>query len=141
MRPRWLAFFTALILGSAAALPAARAADSDPANPDAAFVRILQKALASNDVRWFAEHMRYPVRWFGPHNQRRMIANADWVRSHWTSLIGPALRQEVLAQNPDDLFKNYQGIMIGPGLRNIWANVAMGDEPDHLMIVTINDDE
>ena len=31
--------------------------------------------------------------------------------------------------------------MIGPGLRNIWANVALDATPDHLMIVTINDDE
>ena len=131
-----------LLLAPAASGPStARAQDAGPINYDSAFVRMLQRALADNDARGFADHLRYPVRWFGPHNQRRMIPNAAWVRAHWTGLIGPELRREVLSQNPDDLFKNYQGIMIGPGLRNIWANVALDATPDHLMIVTINDDE
>ena len=132
------AIFLALML---AAPLAARAENEAPVDPNPGFVRALQKALADNDARWFSEHMRYPVRWFGPRKQHVMISGAQYVRSHWKGLIGPVLRNAIMAQDPENCFRNYQGTMIGAGLHNIWANAAFNAPASQLMIVTINDDE
>jgi len=47
----------------------------------------------------------------------------------------------VLKQNPDDYFKNYRGVIVGDGGRNIWLD-NYGDEaagiPTRFEIITIN---
>jgi len=50
----------------------------------------------------------------------------------------------VLKQNPDDDFKNYQGVMVGDGGRNIWLDND-GDEgagiPTRFEIITIDNSD
>ena len=50
----------------------------------------------------------------------------------------------MLKQNPDDDFKNYQGVMVGDGGRNIWLD-NYGDEgagiPTRFEIITIDNSD
>ena len=40
--------------------------------------------------------------------------------SHYATIIGPELKAAILAQDPETYLKNYQGLMVGEGSRNIW---------------------
>lgn len=84
---------------------------------DRIFLLDLQKALRTNDRGWLAEHMHYPSSYYGP--KFVMIKNKASFDSQYPLLIGPKLRAIVLAQDPDQLFRNQRGIMIGSD-PNIW---------------------
>ena len=131
-----MAVFAALMLLLAPSL--ARAAD-DP-TPDEAFVIALQKALRDNDKGWFAAHIHYPAKYFG---RRRVIirSRAAVLKNFKTLLGGEKLRANVLDQDPQKLFRNYQGIMIGQGSHNIWIDNFGKDDVVRYEIVTINDSE
>ena len=53
-------------------------------------------------------------------------------------LISDRLRAAVLAQEPDRVFKNWQGVMIGDGSNNMWARDARAGEATRYGIVMIN---
>ena len=59
-------------------------------------------------------------------------------------MIGPELKVNLLKQEPDKYFKNYQGVMLGDGGRNIWFD-DFGDEgagiPPRFEIITINNSD
>ena len=42
------------------------------------------------------------------------------VPGHYATIIGPELKAAILAQDPETYLKNYQGLMVGEGSRNIW---------------------
>ena len=50
----------------------------------------------------------------------------------------------MLKQNPDDYFKNYRGVIVGDGGRNIWLD-NYGDEavgiPTRFEIITIDNSD
>jgi len=48
------------------------------------------------------------------------------------------LRAAVLAQDPADVFKNSQGLMIGDGYYNIWVRDAGDGTTVNYQIITIN---
>ena len=79
---------------------------------------------------------------FGKTTQ--VIHSKDWFLKHYASVIGPELKANVLKQDPNDYFNNYQGVMIGDGCRNIWFD-NFGDEaagtPTRFEIITINDSD
>jgi hypothetical protein len=130
-----------LMLSPAIAASADDAADQS--SPDQTFLANLQKALRTNDANWLADHVHYPASYYGVKSGSKgtKIQNKAWFISHYPQLIGPKLRAVVLAQDPDQLFHNYQGIMIGSD-PNIWFN-NFGDGPDNIRyeIITINDAE
>ena len=51
------------------------------------------------------------------------------------------MKEAILAQDPDNYLKNYQGLMIGEGSHNIWLE-DFGDQgggiPSNYQIITIN---
>jgi len=103
------------------------------------FVADLQNALRANDKNWLAGHMRYPVRYYG---QRTMlIRNKAWLVKNYASVIGAKLRAAVLAQDPGNVFENWQGLMVGEGRFNIWLRNAGDGLDEHYEIITINDSE
>jgi hypothetical protein len=63
------------------------------------------------------------------------------VLKDYATVIGPELKANMLKQNPDDYFKNYRGVIVGDGGRNIWLD-NYGDEavgiPTRFEIITIN---
>lgn len=108
----------------------------DELPPKYAFVRDLQQALRKNDRGWIADHLHYPVRYNG--RVANVIRNRnDFVRNY-AGLVSDRLRAAVLAQEPDRVFENWQGIIIGDGGHNMWARDTEAGEAARYGIVTIN---
>ncbi len=123
-------------------LPGAMAqAQSEPA-PDAerAFVVSLQQAVGKDDKQWIAEHCAYPVR-VGLPGFAQAPDRASLIRRYGV-IFTPKLKAAILAQDPDQLFHNYQGTMVGAGATNIWIRSSdwngPSDKPDSFSIITIN---
>lgn len=111
------------------------AADEAPAKQ--AFVRDLQQALRKDDRGWIADHMQYPVQYHG--RVANVIRNRnDFVRNY-ARLISDRLRAALLAQQPDRVFENWQGVMIGDGDHNMWVRDEGSGGATRYAIVTIND--
>jgi hypothetical protein len=129
---------TGLLL-AALLLPPLSSTRADPVDPTPAFIAELQNAIRDDDKAWLADHLHLPVNYFGKTDQ--IIRSKDWFLRHYPTLIGPELKQNVLAQKPEEYFKNYQGVMIGDGGLNIWVE-DFGDEgagiPARFEIITIN---
>lgn len=132
VRPLLLAFLLLL------SVPAMQPADAQQQQPQKqAFVIDLQKALRANDQIWLADHMRFPVR----HNTSRkaLIRSKTAFLKNYSAIISAKLQADVLAQDPANVFENWQGMMIGSGSRNIWVREFGEGADKHYGIVTIND--
>ncbi len=98
---------------------AAQAADeAEIVIPETEIIVALQAAIRADDKAWFVAHLHFPVRYFG--KTKHVIRSKEWFLSHYDTIIGPELKARILAQDPDKYFKNYQGLMVGDGGRNIW---------------------
>jgi len=128
----------ALVLALLLALPL-RPALAEPLDPSPPFIIELQNAIRKDDKNWLADHLHLPVNYFGKTKQ--VIDSKEWFLKHCTTVIGPELKANVLKQDPNSYFKNYQGVMVGDGGRNIWLD-DFGDEgagvPARFGIITIN---
>ena len=73
-----------------------------------------------------------------------MIRSKAWFLNHYATVIGPELKATILAQDPEDYLKNYQGLMVGEGSHNIWLQ-DFGDPgagiPSNYEIITINNSD
>jgi hypothetical protein len=117
---RWLGVLVAAILLDLFVMHTARAQDDVP--PKWALVAALQKAIGADDKEWLAAHLHLPVHYYRAKTQ--VIRNRA---------------SAVLAQDPKQVFENWQGLMVGDGSRNIWVRSFGPDlEPKH-EIITIND--
>jgi hypothetical protein len=118
---------------------ATHAANVEDASSDRDFLLNLKKAIRTDDRDWLAGHMHYPASYYGP--KFIMIKNRASFDNQYPMLIGPKLRAIVLAQDPDQLFRDRHGIMIGSD-PNIWFyNFGNGPEDIRYEIITINDAE
>jgi len=128
----------ALVLALLLALPL-RPALAEPLDPTPPFVIELQNAIRNDDKDWLADHLHLPVNYFG--KTKEVIGSKDWFLKHYATVIGPELKANILKQDPETYFKNYQGVMVGDGGRNIWLD-DFGDEgagvPARFGIITIN---
>jgi hypothetical protein len=123
----------ALLCGSASA---AGATEEDvPARER--FVRELQQALRGNDKTWLADHVRYPLRYYGRKDS--LIRDRSAFMRRYSSIFSDRLKSIVLAQDPSSLFENWQGIMIGNG--QIWIRGSADHPHERFRIITINDFE
>ena len=131
-------FGAAIVLALLLASPL-RPASAEPVDPTPAFIAELQAAIRNDDKAWLADHLHLPVNYFGKTKQ--VISSKDWFLKHYATVIGPELKANVLKQDPNSYFKNYQGVMVGDGGRNIWLD-DFGDEgagvPASFEIITIN---
>ena len=102
-----------------------------------AFLAHLQQAVRQNDLAWLGAHLDYPVTIRGKH--RIVLKNRDAFAKLDPTLIGPRLRADILAQRPEDLSSNWQGMMIGSGQHNIWVRDASPDpsRPDYRVFAMI----
>jgi hypothetical protein len=99
----------------------------------------LQQAIRANDKNWLADHMRYPVRYFGRHET--LIRNKAAFVKNYDNVIGAKLRGAILAQDLNNVFENWQGMMVGEGSHNIWVRNSGDGSNERYQIVTINDSE
>jgi hypothetical protein len=100
-----------------------------------AMVIRVQHAVRDNDKAWLAAHTRYPLNYFGRH--KLVIRDLAAFLRNYSLLFGAALRSAVMAQEPESVFENWQGVMIGAGLYNIWIR-NNGDAARPYQIVAIN---
>jgi hypothetical protein len=107
--------------------------------PETELILAAQAAVRSGDKAWFVARLHLPVRYFGKKN--RTIQSKDWFLHHYADVIGPELKEAILAQDPEDYLKNYQGLMVGSGSRNIWFRDFGEDNTVRYEIVTINNSE
>jgi hypothetical protein len=135
MRALILAAASCLVLATATA----QAEDAGLKIPETEIILAMQTAVRADDRQWFAAHLHLPVRYYGKTNQT--IRTKDWFLRHYTTVIGPELKAAILAQDPETYLKNYQGLMVGEGSRNIWLE-DFGDPgagiPSSYEIITIN---
>jgi hypothetical protein len=135
MRSAALAVLGLILLGAVA-----RAENADV--PETKIILEMQTALRSDDRQWFAEHLHLPVRYYGKTKQT--IRSKNWFLQHYGAVIGPELKAAILAQDPQNYLKNYQGLMVGEGSRNIWLD-DFGDPgagvPSRYEIITINNSD
>ena len=118
----------------------ADAALAEPAsNPKSALVAELQGAVRTDDKAWLAAHLHYPVRYDGRKDE--LIRSKAWFNKHYAIVIGPELKAALLAQDPEDIFENWQGIMVGEGSRNIWLRNFGADTEPKYEIITINNSD
>ena len=105
--------------------------------PKFAFVRELQKAIRADDRAWLGDHIQYPLRRHG--RIATVIRNkSDFVRNYAT-IVSDRLRTAILAQEPDKVFENWQGVMVGDGSHNMWLRQSGEGDKLRYEIVTIND--
>lgn len=138
MRALVLASLSCLLLAPATAI----AEDADVQIPETEIILAMQAAVRTDDKHWFAEHLHLPVRYYGKTNQT--ISTKDWFLKHYATIIGAELKAAILAQDPETYLKNYQGLMVGEGSRNIWLE-DFGDPGSGVassyQIITINNSE
>jgi len=92
-------------------------ADS-PARAEASVFRSLQHAIASNDRSSAAALFVYPFRVNRSARSHSTVrTKAELLKSFDTILPDP-VRRAIIQQNPDSLFHNWQGSMVGNG--EIW---------------------
>ena len=118
-------------------MAAGRAEDEIPKKQ--AFVVALQQAIRANDKIWLAEHTRYPLRYYG--HRKIPINNKAAFLKNYSIIIGSKLRAFVLAQDPENVFQNWQGLMVGDGSYNIWVRNEGDGLDERYLIITINDDD
>jgi hypothetical protein len=113
--------------------------DSDVQIPETEVIKAMQEAVHADDKNWFVKHLHYPVRYFGKPNHT--IISKTWFLKNYATIIGLKLKEAILAQDPENFFKNYQGLMVGEGSHNIWLE-DFGDPgggiPSNYQIITIN---
>lgn len=116
--------------------------DDDFQTPATKIILELQAAMRTDDKDWFVSHLHFPVRYFG--KTKHIIRSKEWFLSHYTTIIGPELKANILAQDPEKYFTNYQGLMVGEGSHNIWFE-DFGDPgagiPSDYEIITINNSD
>jgi hypothetical protein len=122
-----------------AATGAAAAETDDPVIPETEIILALQAAIKSDDKDWFVAHMHFPVRYFG--KTKHIIRSKDWFLQHYDTIISPKLGANVLAQDPEDYLKNYQGLMVGDGGYNIWFQDFGDGNGFKYEIITINNSD
>jgi hypothetical protein len=113
------------------------AANAQDAAAKQAFVTTLQNAVRADDKNWLADHMSFPVQYFG--KQRTTIASRAAFVAGYASFMSPRLKAAVLAQDAGKVFENWQGAMIGDGDRNIWISQVGSADNAPYRIITIND--
>jgi hypothetical protein len=100
-------------------------------------VRDLQRALRENDRAWIAARIRYPLRYHG--RTIAVIRNRDDFLRSYGSFVSDRLRSAILVQDPDRVFENWQGMMVGDGTHNMWLRESGEGDAVRYEIVTIND--
>lgn len=103
------------------------------------FVIALQQAVRTGDKAWLADHMRYPLRYDG-RSKISVRSKASFLKNY-ASIIGEKLRTAVLAQEPGNVFENWQGMMVGEGSYNIWIRNIGDSLNERYELITINDVE
>jgi hypothetical protein len=130
----------AIRLAAALALIALGLNDSFAAETDLpekqVIVMQLQQAVRADDKAWLAAHARYPLSYFG--RGKRVIGGKPAFIRNYALLFGAKLRAAILAQDPANVFENWQGLMVGEGRYNVWVRDTGAGGASRYQMVAIN---
>jgi len=103
------------------------------------FFHRLQVDVRDGDKQDLSEIVSYPLKVRGDKSTLTVHSKDEFVR-RYHEIITPDVRSVVLCQGFDDLFVNYQGMMIGRG--TLWFGDVSSSESEKstLKIITINHD-
>lgn len=107
----------------------------DP-NEMVAVFKTVKKAIADGDQAKVASNILYPLRVNSKNGTELIQTRADFVK-HYDEIITKAVKKAIANQSVDQLFVNYQGVMVGNG--DIWFG-GSADEKQVIGIVAINHD-
>jgi hypothetical protein len=104
--------------------PSAQADEFDiPPQVVEKFAREFQDALAKRDVDRVATLVKFPLRINTQGAKTLPIGKAQLVKE-FDLIFSRDVMEQVLHQDPADLFQNYRGVMFGNGA--VWANEFCG---------------
>lgn len=102
------------------------------------FVNKIQSYVVSNDKAQLAEQVSYPIE-TKINGKSIKIQNKNDFIMNYDQIFSPDFKQVISNAYTKYLFANWQGIMFGEGLNNIWINeVTPSGSNAKLMIVAIN---
>ncbi|MGG4221161.1 hypothetical protein ABEW32_23385 [Paenibacillus jamilae] len=96
--------------------------------------KALQKAVADNDKEKVADYILYPLR-VNDVEKSLTIPNKKDFMAKYDQIFTDAIREALVNQKTDELFVNYQGVMVGSG--ELWLRRAT-DNPKHFGVFSIN---
>ena len=117
---------------------------ADPATSDyepgevAAFAKKVQAALRARDVEGVIALSAMPLRVNLDKGKVRRLSREQLGRE-FDRIFSPPIVKEVLDQDPESLFENWQGVMFGSGA--VWAAKPCesgGCTPTSLRIIVVN---
>ncbi len=81
---------------------------------DKAFFRALKDAIIAHRVAWIAARVSYPL-FVKIGGKRRPIKNRREFVAHFKKIIDQNVSTAVINQDPEKMFRNWRGVMIGNG--------------------------
>lgn len=119
--------------------PGARADEFDiPPQEIEVFARQFQAALSQRDAQRVVTLVKFPLRVNVERSKPRRLSRAQLLQD-FDAVFPQRVVDEVLTQDPTQLFHNYQGVMFGNGV--VWADEFCGEKrrPDcPVLITTVN---
>ena len=102
------------------------------------FLAKLQGAVAADDPAQVAPLMRFPLRVGGVPRVKGTV-KANQFRALYPSIFTPEVKQALQSQKASELFRNYQGAMVGNG--QIWISGICSDQAcshPQIRVITVN---
>ncbi|MGW8959369.1 hypothetical protein [Paenibacillus sp. NPDC055715] len=96
--------------------------------------KALQKAVADNDKEKVANYIFYPLR-VNDSEKELTISNKKEFIAKYDQMFTDAIREALVNQKTDDLFVNYQGVMVGSG--ELWLRRDT-DNPKLFGVFSVN---
>ncbi|EHS55851.1 hypothetical protein P4H71_14510 [Paenibacillus kribbensis] len=96
--------------------------------------KALQKAVADNDKEKVANYIFYPLRVNDSEKSLTIPNKKDFIEKY-DQIFTDAIREALVNQKTDDLFVNYQGVMVGSG--ELWLRRGM-ENPKLFGVFSIN---
>ncbi|RAP77173.1 hypothetical protein [Paenibacillus montanisoli] len=96
----------------------------------------VQTAIAADDKATVASLILYPLRVNGKSGTQ-LIKTRDVFVEQYDSIINSNVKEAIARQSADNLFVNYQGVMVGNG--DIWFG-GSADTPQVYGIIAVNHD-
>ncbi|MDQ0496837.1 hypothetical protein [Paenibacillus brasilensis] len=96
--------------------------------------KALQKAVADNDKEKVANYIFYPLRVNDSEKSLTIPNKKDFI-AKYDQIFTDAIREALVNQKTDDLFVNYQGVMVGSG--ELWLRRDT-DNPKLFGVFSIN---
>ena len=116
--------------------PGVRADEFDiPPQEIEVFARQFQAALSQRDVQRVVTLVKFPLRVNVERSKPRRLSRTQLLQD-FDKVFPKRVVDDVLAQDPTQLFHNYQGVMFGSGA--VWADEFCGTKkrPDCPVLVT-----